>query len=65
MPDKRTRAKGREYQCTLCEKRPPFCWVCAACSFQICQACMQENEWGMSCNKVTWECPDCGHINVL
>jgi hypothetical protein len=21
---------------------------------------MLENLWGMSCNAITWECPDCG-----
>jgi len=24
---------------------------------------MQENFWGMSCNAITWDCPDCGAPN--
>jgi hypothetical protein len=24
---------------------------------------MQQNLWGMSCNGITWECPDCGGQN--
>jgi hypothetical protein len=24
---------------------------------------MEENFWGMSCNGITWECPDCGGQN--
>jgi hypothetical protein len=59
------RRKRTEYRCTICEKPMPFCFGCVDCPFQICLACMTENEWGMSCNKVTWECPDCGRINVL
>jgi hypothetical protein len=23
---------------------------------------MQENLWGMTCNNITWTCPDCGAI---
>ena len=64
-PERRPRARRREYHCSLCKRSPPFCFACAACRFQICQDCMRENEWGMSCNKVTWVCPDCGHVNVL
>ena len=26
----------------------------------MCQSCMYENQWGMTCNGITWECPDCG-----
>jgi hypothetical protein len=37
----------------------PFCWTCE-CGLQICQECMQENLWGLTCNYVDWECPDCG-----
>ncbi len=28
----------------------------------MCQACMDENAWGMTCNNLTWTCPDCGRI---
>jgi hypothetical protein len=24
---------------------------------------MQANLWGLSCNAITWECPDCGGQN--
>jgi hypothetical protein len=40
----------------------PFCWRCR-CGFMICQECMHENVWGMSCNGITWQCPDCGGQN--
>ena len=40
----------------------PFCWGCR-CGFQICQNCMLENQWGMTCNGITWQCPDCGDQN--
>ena len=33
------------------------------CGFSICQDCMDENAWGMTCNNVTWTCPDCGASN--
>ena len=43
-------------------KNAPFCWTCR-CGFAICQECMMENFWGMSCNGITWVCPDCGESN--
>ncbi len=24
---------------------------------------MYENQWGMTCNGITWQCPDCGDWN--
>ena len=24
---------------------------------------MNENAWGMTCNNITWVCPDCGESN--
>ena len=24
---------------------------------------MLENRWGMTCNNITWWCPDCGRRN--
>jgi hypothetical protein len=24
---------------------------------------MLENVWGLSCNGITWDCPDCGQPN--
>jgi hypothetical protein len=29
----------------------------------ICEACFQENRWGMS-NGPTWICPDCERIHM-
>ena len=58
----RWRSKRVEfYECTICEEHPPFCWTCP-CGFQICDGCFKENAWGLTCNNVTWECPDCGAI---
>ena len=45
--------------CTICEVEAPFCWGCL-CGCRICQDCLEENRWGMTCNNITWECPDCG-----
>lgn len=28
----------------------------------MCSDCMEENFWGMTCNGITWTCPDCGAI---
>jgi hypothetical protein len=39
-----------------------FCWQCR-CGFSICQNCMNQNLWGMTCNGITWLCPDCGDQN--
>ncbi|MCP4687924.1 MAG: hypothetical protein GY859_07725, partial [Desulfobacterales bacterium] len=55
---KRRGAAGWE-ECHCCGSKAPFCWTCR-CGFHICQVCMDENVWGMSCNGITWECPDCG-----
>jgi hypothetical protein len=49
-------------QCHCCGENFSFCWRCR-CGFQICQSCMHENIWGMSCNHITWFCPDCGEQN--
>lgn len=29
----------------------------------MCQTCMDENLWGVTCNNITWVCPDCGEPN--
>ena len=57
----RRRRKKESYACCCCKETFRFCWNCP-CGFQICQACMQENIWGMTCNNVNWTCPDCGEI---
>ncbi|RLC30634.1 MAG: hypothetical protein DRH32_05465 [Deltaproteobacteria bacterium] len=57
---KRRRTKNRV--CDCCGKTAPFCWTCR-CGFAICQDCMYENFWGLSCNGITWVCPECGDQN--
>lgn len=60
---KRQRGRIRRvHTCHCCGAVVPFCWQCR-CGFGICQACMHENLWGMSCNGITWQCPDCGDLN--
>jgi hypothetical protein len=56
---------ARKNQCVCCRKTAPFCWQCRHCDFAICQDCMYENIWGMSCNGITWICPECGEQNGL
>ncbi|HMB30853.1 MAG TPA: hypothetical protein VKN82_03425 [Desulfohalobiaceae bacterium] len=48
--------------CHCCGRECLFCWRCR-CGFKICQECMQENSWAMTCNGITWVCPDCGELN--
>lgn len=71
MPRARVRSSRRTLQrgdgfahCHCCRKKAPFCWACR-CGFKICQVCMSDNAWGMSCNGITWQCPDCGGHNGL
>ncbi len=61
---RRWRKKRRHpevYICSACGRELPFCWTCS-CGFMICSDCMEENFWGMTCNGITWTCPDCGAI---
>ncbi|WP_321495780.1 hypothetical protein [uncultured Desulfobacter sp.] len=59
---KARRRKGRSKTCHCCGADAMFCWQCR-CGFSMCQPCMYENQWGMTCNGITWECPDCGAQN--
>ncbi|WP_085447036.1 hypothetical protein [Magnetofaba australis] len=61
----RRKKQGRTYApCVACKTDGlPFAWTCRACDFVMCQECMQENLWGMTCNNLTWTCPDCGTEN--
>jgi len=59
---RRKRLRTRDQTCHCCREIAPFCWTCR-CGFRICQECMDENVWGMSCNGITWQCPDCGEQN--
>ncbi len=68
-PEKKTgRYRRRHYnraanrQCHGCGGVTPFSWTCC-CGFALCQACMHENLWGMTCNGITWHCPDCERSN--
>jgi len=61
---RRRHLRQREPDCPLCGRRVPFCWSCR-CGFRLCQACMHENFWTLSCNGITWVCPDCGQQNGL
>jgi hypothetical protein len=56
------RIQNSRRECHCCRQTFMFCWRCR-CGFAICQACMHENAWGMTCNGITWTCPDCGDQN--
>lgn len=56
------RRKIGEYQCHCCKEKKSYCLSCT-CGFMICEACFQENLWGMS-NGPTWICPDCERIHM-
>ncbi|MFZ3049105.1 MAG: hypothetical protein WA151_24585 [Desulfatirhabdiaceae bacterium] len=58
ISQKSRRRQANETVCHCCNKSYRFCWKCR-CGFSICQVCMYENVWGMSCNGITWQCPDC------
>jgi hypothetical protein len=58
----RRKYRRASYVCDCCGRQLPFCWHCR-CGFSICQSCMEKNIWGMSCNAITWQCPDCGEQN--
>nr|WP_320015373.1 hypothetical protein [uncultured Desulfobacter sp.] len=59
---KARRRQSRSKICHCCGAEVMFCWQCR-CGFSMCQSCMYENQWGMTCNGITWECPDCGAQN--
>ncbi|HAO23000.1 MAG TPA: hypothetical protein DCQ37_22645 [Desulfobacteraceae bacterium] len=58
----RERRRAAKADCYCCKASVPFCWQCR-CGFSMCQDCMEKNFWGLSCNGITWECPDCGAQN--
>lgn len=65
MSNRAKRQADRKHQCDCCNKPSLFCWQCRGCGFALCQECMYENAWGLSCNGITWVCPDCGQQNGL
>ncbi len=56
---RRKRGAPAETPCPCCKTPVRFLWRCP-CGFAMCQACMDENAWGLTCNGITWTCPDCG-----
>ncbi|GAB6096518.1 hypothetical protein JCM14469_27710 [Desulfatiferula olefinivorans] len=54
--------RAQAIPCHCCGVRDTFCWRCR-CGFAMCQSCMDENFWGVTCNGITWDCPDCGAQN--
>ncbi|RJP84790.1 MAG: hypothetical protein C4518_18270 [Desulfobacteraceae bacterium] len=56
------RRRGKDRICHCCGQAPPFCWTCR-CGLAICQNCMAKNVSNLSCNGITWSCPDCGGQN--
>lgn len=61
-PAKRRRKKPPSAGvCPCCKQDTPFLWTCR-CGFSMCQTCMLDNTWGLTCNHVTWTCPDCGEL---
>jgi len=60
---RKRRRRKKEQICSVCGAQGVFCWHCRDCGFMICQACMDENAWGITCNNLTWECPDCGSVH--
>lgn len=62
-PSRRRRPAG-PHECPLCQVERAMFWRCR-CGFEMCQVCMDENLWGLTCNNLTWTCPDCGEVNSL
>lgn len=57
----RRRRAGQVTHCPLCHGQRSFFWTCP-CGFVMCDVCMQRERWGMTCNNMTWVCPDCGQV---
>ena len=55
------RARSKGGTCPMCREDAPFLWTCP-CGFVMCDPCMREEAWGMTCNNITWVCPDCGAV---
>ena len=53
--------RARRSVCPLCHEKQEFLWICP-CGFAICARCMEQEAWGMTCNNITWVCPDCGEV---
>lgn len=62
LEQRNRRRRTRDRVCHCCGKTAPFCWTCR-CGFAICQECMNESVWGLSCNGITWNCPECDRQN--
>jgi rubredoxin len=62
---KSKRRVPRDLKCSVCDGSTSFSWKCRSCGFTFCQNCMNENLWALTCNGITWGCPDCGEKNDL
>lgn len=49
--------------CPLCGRPARLFRSCRHCGFEMCQDCTDANLWGITCNHITWTCPDCGEAN--
>ena len=54
--------RSEAHICPMCKVEQRMFRRCR-CGFEMCQACMDENAWGLTCNDLTWTCPDCGEQN--
>lgn len=59
----RGRKRDAEHACHLCGRIRLAFRRCRHCGFEMCQECTDENLWGITCNHITWVCPDCGESN--
>jgi len=59
---RRDRRRAKNRICHCCGNTAPFCWTCR-CGLAICQVCMDGMVSSLSCNGITWNCPDCGAVN--
>jgi hypothetical protein len=60
-PNRRRRGVA-SHNCPLCHQPQRYFRTCR-CGFEMCQSCMDDNLWGVTCNHITWVCPDCGEPN--
>ena len=60
--ERQERARQQE-PCPMCAEQRPYYWICP-CGFIICDLCMTREAWGMTCNNITWVCPDCGEVRT-
>jgi len=59
----RRRGAPQSEECALCGQSQRYFRTCRICGFAMCQDCTDDNLWGITCNHITWTCPDCGETN--